>query len=104
NTYFYGEGWTPPAQISFITSASQLNLGGTGIGTFNDRLRDGVRGGSPFDSGSALTANQGFINGLCYDSTSNDTADCSGDANDALFALQDRISVGLAGNLASFPL
>ncbi|HWW32013.1 MAG TPA: alpha-1,6-glucosidase domain-containing protein [Steroidobacteraceae bacterium] len=105
HTYFYGEGWTPNAAVSaVITPAMQTNMAGTGIGTFNDRLRDGVRGGSPSDSGSALTAHQGFINGLCYNLNPSDTADCSGDAADALFTLQDRISVGLAGNLASFPL
>lgn len=105
HTYFYGEGWTPNAAVSaMITPATQANMAGTGIGTFNDRLRDGVRGGSPSDSGAAMTAHQGFINGLCYDLNPSDTADCSGDAGDALFKLQDRISVGLAGNLASFPL
>ncbi len=104
-TYFYGEGWTPNSAVSaVITPAMQANMGGTGIGTFNDRLRDAVRGGSPFDSGAALTAHQGFINGLCYDLNSSDSADCSGGSGDALFALQNRISVGLAGNLASFPL
>ena len=105
HTYFYGEGWTPGSAVSaVITPATQANMAGTGIGTFNDRLRDGVRGGGPFDTGSALTANQGFINGLCYDPNSSGTPDCSGDAGDALFTLQNRISVGLAGNLASFPL
>lgn len=105
HTYFYGEGWTPNSAVSaVITPATQANMGGTGIGTFNDRLRDGVRGGSPFDTGSAMTANQGFINGLCYDLGAGDSADCSGGSGDALFALQNRISVGLAGNLASFPL
>lgn len=105
HTYFYGEGWTPNAAVSaVITPASQATMGGTGIGTFNDRLRDGVRGGSPSDQGPALTANQGFINGLCYDLNPSDAADCSGGASDALFRLQDRISVGLAGNLAGFPL
>jgi pullulanase len=106
HTYFYGEGWTAPSQVSaVITPASQLNMAGTGIGTFNDRLRDGVRGGSPFDSGGALVTNQGFINGLCYDLNGNDQGDdCSGDANDVLFPIQNRISVGLAGNLANFPL
>ncbi len=104
-TYFYGEGWTPPAEVAAaITPATQLNMAGTGIGTFNDRIRDGVRGGSPFDSGAALAANQGFINGLCYDMTTTDNADCSKDAADAAFAVQSRISVGLAGNLANFPL
>ena len=29
-------------------NATQLNMAGTGIGTFNDRLRDAVMGGSPF--------------------------------------------------------
>ena len=105
HTYFYGEGWTPNSAVSaVITPATQANTAGTGIGTFNDRLRDGVRGGGPSDSGSALTANQGFINGLCYDLNASDAADCSGGAADALFQLQNRISVGLAGNLASFPL
>jgi pullulanase-type alpha-1,6-glucosidase len=106
HTYFYGEGWTAPNQVlSVITPASQLNMAGTGIGTFNDRLRDGVRGGSPFDSGSAMVTNQGFINGLCYDLNGNDMGDdCTGDSNDVLLPLQNRISVGLAGNLASFPL
>ena len=105
HTYFYGEGWTPNAAVAaVITPASQATMAGTGIGTFNDRLRDGVRGGSPSDRGPALTASQGFINGLCYDLNPADTADCSGDVGDALFKLQDRISVGLAGNLAGFPL
>jgi pullulanase len=106
HTYFYGEGWTPPTQASSVfTSASQLNLGGTGIGTFNDRMRDGVRGGSPFDTGETIVQNQGFINGQCYDlNGSVASPDCSGDANDVMFPLQDRISVGLAGNLANFPL
>ncbi|HYL70570.1 MAG TPA: DUF3372 domain-containing protein, partial [Candidatus Dormibacteraeota bacterium] len=104
HTYFYGEGWTPNAAVSAgIVPAMQANMAGTGIGTFNDRLRDSVRGG-PSDSGAALTAHQGFVNGLCYDLNAADTADCAGDAGDALFTLQDRISVGLAGNLAGFPL
>jgi pullulanase len=104
-TYFYGEGWTPNSAVAVvITPATQANMAGTGIGTFNDRLRDAVRGGGPSDSGPALTAHQGFVNGLCYDLNASDTADCSGDAGDALFQLQNRISVGLAGNLASFPL
>lgn len=31
-------------------NASQLNIGGTGLGSFNDRFRDAVVGGSPFAS------------------------------------------------------
>src|SRR5712671_153608 len=100
-TYFYGEGWTPDPEVSaVIAPAIQAALAGTGIGTFNDRLRDGVRGGSPFDSGASMVSNQGFVNGLCYDPAG--SAGCSGVAGDVAFDKQNRISIGLAGNLASF--
>ena len=106
HTYFYGEGWAPNSAVSnVITPATQANLAGTGIGTFNDRMRDAVRGGGPFDTGASIVANQGFISGLCYDVNSTDTATCSGAvATDAAFISQNRASVSLAGNLASFPL
>ena len=39
----------------------QVNTSGTGIGTFNDRMRDSLRGGN-FDH--APRSDQGFINGL----------------------------------------
>ena len=42
----------------------QLNMAGTGIGTFNDRLRDAVRGGGPFDADPRI---QGFATGLFTD-------------------------------------
>ena len=45
DTYFYGEGW-PPAVGSAgerIELSSQANMAGTGIGTFNDRMRDRLR-------------------------------------------------------------
>ena len=56
--YFFGEGWDSNQSDRFEI-ASQINLKGTGIGTFSDRLRDAVRGGGPFDSGDALRQNQG---------------------------------------------
>jgi len=100
-TYFYGEGWAPDPEVStVITPAIQTLLAGTGIGTFNDRLRDGARGGSPFDSGAAMVANQGFVNGLCYDPAG--STGCTSVAGDVAFDKQNRISIGLAGNLASF--
>ncbi|WP_133327361.1 pullulanase-type alpha-1,6-glucosidase [Sapientia aquatica] len=111
--YLYGEGWGQSG-LSFV-NAQQANMAGTGIGTFNDRIRDAVRGGSPFDNSNGMVTHQGFINGLCYDN--NDGSSCnttaanltscaSGSLNQqqCLFILQNRISVGLAGNLASFPL
>ena len=39
-------------------------MAGTGIGTFNDRLRDAVRGGGPFDDDPRV---QGFGSGLFTD-------------------------------------
>lgn len=101
-TYFYGEGWTPDPEVSAVIAhlATQMELAGTGIGSFNDRLRDGARGGSPFDSGAAMVANQGFVNGLCYDPVG--SSGCTGNPGDVAFDKQNRISVGLAGNLASF--
>jgi hypothetical protein len=54
-SYLYGEGWNfgEVADDARFEQATQLNMAGTGIGTFNDRLRDAVRGGGPFDSGAA---------------------------------------------------
>ena len=45
DTYFYGEGWNfgEVADGARFEQASQLNLGGTEIGSFNDRQRDAVR-------------------------------------------------------------
>jgi len=53
NTLFYGEGWDfgEVANNACFGQANQINMAGTEIGTFSDRLRDAVRGGSPFDGG-----------------------------------------------------
>ncbi len=50
--YLYGEGWNfgEVADNARFTQATQGQLGGTSIGAFNDRLRDAVHGGSPFDT------------------------------------------------------
>jgi pullulanase/glycogen debranching enzyme len=104
HTYFYGEGWTPNSAVSaVVATATQTSTAGTGIGTFNDRIRDAVRGGSPFDTGSAMVTNQGFINGQCYASNSQ-VGSCSTTQQTQALAATDLIRVSLAGNLASFPL
>ncbi len=97
--YLYGEGWNfgEVANSQRGRNATQLNLGGLGIGTFSDRLRDAVRGGSPFDNGDALQ-NQGFANGLYYDPNDYPQNDPRG----TLLLQADRIRVGLAGNLANY--
>src|SRR5699024_1468359 len=48
-----------------FTQAIQGQLGGTGVGTFSDRLRDAVRGGSPFDDDPRAV--QGFGSGSFTD-------------------------------------
>jgi pullulanase-type alpha-1,6-glucosidase len=100
--YVYGEGWNfgEVANNARGVNATQLNMAGTGIGTFNDRLRDAVRGGGPFDGGDGLVSNQGFINGLWYDP--NALNDGSDDEKAKLLLYADQIRVGLAGNLADY--
>ncbi|WP_161937816.1 pullulanase-type alpha-1,6-glucosidase [Serinicoccus chungangensis] len=50
--HLYGEGWDfgEVAGNARFRQATQGQLDGTGIGTFNDRLRDAVRGGSVHDA------------------------------------------------------
>ncbi len=99
--YLYGEGWNfgEVADDARFTQATQFNLAGTGIGSFNDRMRDAVHGGSPFDSDPR---GQGFATGLFTDPNG---ADINGDAaaqESRLLYLQDRVKVGLAGNLRDY--
>ena len=104
--YVYGEGWNfgEVADNARFEQATQLQMGGTGIGTFNDRLRDAVRGGGPFDGGNDLLLNQGFISGVWYDP--NDAVVAAAvpeqDQLDELLLSGDQIRVGLAGNLADY--
>jgi len=97
--YVYGEGWNfgEVADNARGINATQLNLGGTGIGTFNDRLRDSVRGGNPFGD----FQRQGFATGLYVDP--NETEDRTVEEQLSLLGLfSDRIRVGLAGNLRDY--
>lgn len=96
--YIYGEGWDfgEVAGGARGQNATQLNLAGTGIGTFNDRVRDSVRGGSPF--GGYLE--QGFATGLFTDP--NETAEGGAVDKIQLLLFADRIRAALAGNLAAF--
>jgi len=101
--YIYGEGWNfgQVANNALFMQASQLNMAGTGIGTFNDRMRDAVRGGGPFDGGNSLVINQGFINGLWYDP--NDLAAPATPAQlDTLNRDADWIRLGITGTLKDY--
>lgn len=97
----YGEGWNfgEVADDARFVQARQGNLGGTGIGTFNDRLRDAVRGGGPFDHDPR---GQGFGTGLF---TASNGAAVNGDGyhqRDRLLADTDLIQLGLTGNLRDY--
>ncbi len=104
--YLYGEGWNfgEVADNARFVQATQLNMAGTGIGTFNDRIRDAIRGGGPFDEGDNLVLNQGYVNGAWYDPNELVISTGVPEANqlDELLLSADQIRVGLAGNLAGY--
>ena len=121
DVYFYGEGWDYGAAGSNGRgeNASQSNIAGTEIGTFTDRLRDGVRGGGPFDNmdgdEQSLRRNQGLSNSAVANElnlvTSVDpdagTADDNAKTPDQELAENilknaDLVRLGLAGNLKTF--
>ena len=97
-----GEGWNfgEVENGARFVQASQLSLDGSGIGTFNDRGRDSVRGGSAADAGDKLISQQGFINGLVYDPNALAGARPLAD----LLGTADMVKVGLAGSVRSYPL
>ncbi|MFW7377326.1 MAG: pullulanase-type alpha-1,6-glucosidase [Oligoflexus sp.] len=121
DVYLYGEGWDfgEVAQGQRGVNATQTNLSGSGIATFNDRFRDAIRGGGPFDCGVEL-AKQGYGNGLYVEPNdyhglpepSVAFADCtqasqyqaaSHDKVEAKFkSVLDHIQVGLVGSLKKF--
>lgn len=84
---FVGEGWNfgEVANGARFEQASQMSLNGTGIGTFNDRLRDAIRGGGAGDSVENLMKFPGFVSGR------EDSARVS-----------DQIRAGLAGSLRNY--
>ncbi len=102
--YVYGEGWDfgEVAGGQRGRNASQANMAGTGIGTFNDRVRDAVRGGGPFDSGPALRQNQGFATGAFH--APNEASPEAMVARSNLLIASDLIRVGMTGNLRDFRL
>ena len=102
--YVYGEGWNfgEVANNARGVNATQLNMAGTGIGTFSDRLRDAVRGGGPFDGGQDLIRRQGFANGQYYDPNALNSGSAT-ELQDLLHAT-DLVKLGMAGNLASYPM
>lgn len=99
--YYYGEAWNfgEVADDAFFVQARQAHMAGTGFGSFNDRLRDAVRGGGCCDSGAALAQNQGFANGAFLAPNGNNSQ-----SKDDLLHLSDLVRLGLAGTLADYTL
>jgi len=99
--YLYGEGWNfgEVAENGRGINASQFNLGGTGIGSFNDRIRDATLGGSPF--GHPLQ--QGFITGLLLQPNAHDHGS---EATQELMlsTAKNHIQTGMAANLKDYML
>lgn len=101
--YLYGEGWNfgEVADDARFDQATQGGLDGTSIGSFNDRLRDAVHGGSPFDTDKRTA--QGFGNGLVTMPNGYATASEEEQLAD-LRHRTDLIRLGLAGNLSDYEL
>jgi pullulanase-type alpha-1,6-glucosidase len=99
--YLYGEGWNfgEVANNRLFTQATQGQLGGTGIGTFSDRLRDAVRGGGPFDEDPRI---QGFGSGAFTDPNGAPVNGTEADQLARLAHQSDLVQLGLAGNLRDY--
>ncbi|WP_458232762.1 pullulanase-type alpha-1,6-glucosidase [Roseateles sp. P5_E8] len=97
-----GEGWNfgEVANGARFVQAEMLSLNGSGIGSFNPLIRDAVRGGGCCDSGNAVVANQGYVNGFFYDSN----ASASGQSRGELMWFADRLKATLAGSIRSFQM
>jgi len=97
--YVYGEGWDfgEVAGGARGDNATQIRIAGSGIGTFNDRLRDAARGGGAFGP----LQQQGFLTGL-VDAPSEADASAPEERRAWLLAQLDQLRVSLAGNLADY--
>ncbi|MFI5528259.1 pullulanase-type alpha-1,6-glucosidase [Kitasatospora sp. NPDC051853] len=99
--FLYGEGWNfgVVANDARFVQATQLNMAGTGIATFNDRIRDAARGGN-FMLNSA--PQQGFASGLFTDPNGSAANGTPEEQRARLLRQMDQVKVGLTGNLAGY--
>ncbi len=97
--YLYGEAWNfgSVANDARFVQARQANMYGSGIGSFNDRMRDPVRGGGCCDTGSALVTQQGFINGAFLDPNGQASL-----GRDDILRMADQVRVALSGTLRDY--
>ena len=116
--YFFGEGWDAGSASNVVggeNNATQINMHDTLIGTFNDRIRDAVRGSGPFDHGDSIIKLQGFATGRCtemndkrkeLDPGYSCDASATNDSDYGMHPLnwQDVIRISMAGNLRDYEL
>ncbi|WP_030269160.1 pullulanase-type alpha-1,6-glucosidase [Streptomyces sp. NRRL B-24484] len=101
SVFLYGEGWNfgVVANDARFVQATQTNMAGTGIATFNDRIRDAARGGN-FMLSSA--PQQGFASGLFTDPNGSADNGTPAEQKARLLHQMDQVKVGLTGNLAGY--
>lgn len=101
NVFLYGEGWNfgAVADNARFEQATQANMAGTGIATFDDRIRDAARGGN-FMLNSA--PQQGFASGLYTDPNGSAANGTPEEQKARLLHGMDQLKVGLTGNLAGY--
>lgn len=101
----FGEGWTFGSLVDREPNEAmtQINAFGLGVGTFNDRIRDALRGGTPH---SSEKSDQGWATGLYWDfnhePANQNTPTAIDEQRDKLGHLSDVIKAGLIGNLADY--
>lgn len=101
----HGEGWEfgEIARGQRGPVAVQQQLAGTGIGSFNDRMRDAALGGSPF----ADARMQGFATGLALKPWPVDAGVDQGSAAEqtrALLIAADKLRISLMGSLREYKM
>ena len=103
DTYFYGEGWNfgEVANNAQFVQASQVELAGSQIGTFTDRLRDAIRGGNFQTAKEGLRRDQGVGNGLYVMPNDLQPEDKQ---YERYLESMDQVRIGMAGNLKSFAI
>ncbi|MFI9326207.1 pullulanase-type alpha-1,6-glucosidase [Kitasatospora sp. NPDC052868] len=101
NVFLYGEGWNfgAVANNARFEQATQLNMAGTGIATFDDRIRDAARGGN-YQLSSA--PQQGFASGLYTDPNGSADNGTPEQQKARLLQQMDQLKVALTGNLAGY--
>lgn len=111
--WLYGEGWNfgEVQDGARFDQATQGMLDGTSIGTFSDRLRDGVHGGGPADADKRLLQGVGTGLALAPNGVREQvTADGAGPIDRGpedlteLRRLTDWVRIGMAGNLRGLRL